>query len=110
MIYSYSWQIVAEAEGGVLCFWAFGFAVRDVTNRLTRDIRRDLRKIGDVDEGVVERGEDTGNTENELTCKANQLAQISLFLTLRIGRIFSFLVTYPLWSEGRAGRSPAHRE
>ena len=24
-----------------------------------------IRKIGDMDEGIVERGEDTGNTENE---------------------------------------------
>lgn len=29
---------------------------------------RDIRKIGNVDEGVVEGGEDTGNTENELAC------------------------------------------
>jgi hypothetical protein len=32
--------------------------------------RRDIDEpeIGDVDECVVERGEDTGNTEDEFTC------------------------------------------
>jgi len=30
--------------------------------------REYLRKIGDVDKGVVERGKDTGDTEDELTC------------------------------------------
>jgi len=28
----------------------------------------DVRKIGDVDEGVVEGGEDTGNAKDELAC------------------------------------------
>ena len=28
----------------------------------------DKPEIGDVDEGIVERGEDTGNTKNELAC------------------------------------------
>jgi len=31
-------------------------------------LSRDVRDIGDVDEGVVEGGEDTGNTEDELAC------------------------------------------
>lgn len=28
----------------------------------------DVPQIGDVDEGIVERGEDAGNAENELAC------------------------------------------
>lgn len=29
----------------------------------------DEREIGNVNEGIVEGGEDTGNTENELACE-----------------------------------------
>lgn len=35
--------------------------------------RCDEPQIGDVDEGIVERGEDTGNAENELACKSPML-------------------------------------
>jgi hypothetical protein len=30
---------------------------------------RNIRKIGNVDESVIERGEDTGNAENKLACR-----------------------------------------
>ena len=32
----------------------------------------DVREIGDVDEGVVERGEDACNSEDELACEVNK--------------------------------------
>lgn len=32
-----------------------------------------VREIGDVDEGVVERGEDTGNAKDELACEGRIL-------------------------------------
>lgn len=40
-----------------------------------------LPQIGDVDEGVVERREDTGNAEDELAC--NGLGQRSVLLRVR---------------------------
>lgn len=36
----------------------------------------DEPEIGDVDEGVVERSEDPGNTENQFTCKRNISRQV----------------------------------
>lgn len=45
----------------------------------------DLRKIGNVDEGIVERGEDAGNAENELACVDSQ---ISWFPTFRFESFF----------------------
>ena len=66
---------------------------------------RDIRKIGNVDEGVVEGGEDTGNTENELACVR----------LLDIGHFFDEMtilrsVTYHHRREGRGRRSPWRRE
>lgn len=40
---------------------------------------RDLREIGDVDEGVIEGGEDAGNTEDELTCSRGTMSVFTLF-------------------------------
>ena len=51
---------------------------------------RDLRKIGDVDKGVVERGEDASNTEDELTC-AQIVSILARQLHLRVDRVFHFL-------------------
>jgi hypothetical protein len=39
-------------------------------DQVARDrlIEEDSRKIGNVNEGIVEGGEDAGNAENELAC------------------------------------------
>ena len=47
------------------------------------ELRGDSRKIGDVNEGIVEAGEDAGNTENELAC-ARKSSQLYVNLRYRI--------------------------
>lgn len=42
---------------------------------IPRFSRADEPEIGDVDEGVVEGGEDTGNAEDELTCENGGVRQ-----------------------------------
>jgi len=49
-----------------------------------------LRKIGDVDEGVVERGEDASNTENELTC-AHAVSILLALAGARPARLLRYL-------------------
>lgn len=44
---------------------------------IRRFSRADEPEIGDVDEGVVEGGEDTGNAEDELTCEDGGVRQFT---------------------------------
>lgn len=50
-----------------------GVLQREPTSQAQSDLsmnrkKRNVRKISDVNEGVVEGGEDAGNAENELAC------------------------------------------
>lgn len=64
-------------------------------------IEGDSRKIGNVNEGIVEGGEDAGNAENELACVDSQIpCSFSNFF------ISNFLQTYHHRRGGRGRRSP----
>jgi len=43
-------------------------------------VRDNLRKIGNVDEGVVERSEDTSNSEDELAYTTSNQVSLAIFL------------------------------
>lgn len=46
----------------------------DGSNARELRIEGDSRKIGNVNEGIVEGGEDAGNAENELACVDSQIS------------------------------------
>lgn len=58
-----------------------------------------VRKIGDVNECIVEGGEDTGNAKDELACENCQ------FIVLGC-ETFGFFCTYPHGHLGRGRCSP----
>lgn len=65
---------------------------------------RYVRKIGNVDEGIVERGEDTSNTEHELAYRTFVLAGITIL------KHDKTTTTYHLRREGRERRSPEREQ
>ena len=68
-----------------------------------------VREIGDVDEGVVEGGEDTGYAEDELACKQNCVSVCALALISPIALAICGFVTYPRGPGDQAEHSLAHR-
>lgn len=66
------------------------------------DAELDIREIGDMDEGVVEGGEDTGYAEDELACCSRSVCCPSMS-----GRKAS--IAYPRGPGDRAEHSPARR-
>ena len=66
----------------------------------------DVREIGDVDEGVVERGEDTGNAKDELACSIRSSQLFALRLIVCAARCVCTDLRGP---EDRGRCSPAHR-
>lgn len=67
----------------------------------------DEPEIGDVDEGVVEGGEDTGNAENEFTCQDGGVPLATIFSCFNVPERQRVLSSaYPHGPEGRGRCSP----
>lgn len=68
------------------------------------DFESDVREIGDVDEGVVEGGEDACDAEDELACTISSVSECPRASLFPYGSM-----SYHRGPGDQAERSPAHR-